>query len=152
MDNRASLMKRLVIGKSIGFLVGLSSLLLLPAVAGVQDWRLRIGVLLWYTTLGAVIGLAGVFARHPIFKIDFPWWLRGAALGAWLCFVLSLIAYDPLQAVAIGVFGPDGLLISPHWITVDGAVFGLIVDFVATKAAGEGPATVVRGDPAALAR
>jgi hypothetical protein len=35
--------------------------------------------LLWYTTLGAIIG---VFTWHPVLKLPLPWWIRAQALGA----------------------------------------------------------------------
>lgn len=142
MANPASLITRIVVGKGVGFAFGLAGLIVLPYVAGLTDWRLRLGVLFWYTTMGALVALAGVFARHPILKLEFPWWFRGPALGGWMNFVLSLIAYDTLEAVMIGVFGAGGLLESPYWIVLEGAMIGLIIDLCATKMGGEGAATV----------
>ena len=74
MFDKPSLMTRIVIGKGIGFVIGLVGFLALPWFLPEADWMLRWGVLLWYTTVGAVIGVMGVITWHPILHLPVPWW------------------------------------------------------------------------------
>jgi hypothetical protein len=138
---KPSLMTRIVVGKTVGFAFGLLAFLLLPSLMPDVGWLLRFGVLFWYTTLGAIIAVFGVFNWHPIFKIPMPWWLFAPIVGAWMNFLLALIAFDTLESVMLAVFGADGLLRSPFWISVEGAVIGFVIGYFATRFGGEGPAT-----------
>jgi hypothetical protein len=61
MFGNPSLITRVAIGKGIGFLVGLAGFVLLPYFLPEVGWLLRWGILLWYTTFGAIIGVFGVF-------------------------------------------------------------------------------------------
>ncbi len=144
MFGKPSLMTRIVVGKTIGFMIGLIAMLSLPAIYPEADWLLRWGILFWYTTFGAIIGVFGVFTYHPILKLPFPWWLRSTFLGAWLNFVLVFFAYDDMQAMMHAMFGQDGIMTSPFWFTLEGAVIGLLIGYFATRFGGEGKETVDR--------
>ena len=142
MFGNPSLMTRIAIGKGIGALVGLAGLLLLPYFLPGVDWFPRIGILLWYTTVGAIIGMFGVFTWHPVLKLPMPWWFRGPLMGAWMNFVLVFFAYDLMKAMLVSTFGPEGLFTSPFWFAAEGALFGLVVGYFATRFGGEGADTV----------
>ena len=144
MFGNPSLMTRIAVGKSIGFMIGLIGMLSLPAIYPEADWLLRWGILFWYTTFGAIIGVFGVFTYHPILKLPFPWWLRSTVLGAWLNFVLTFFAYDDMQAIMHAMFGEDGMLSSPFWFVLEGALIGLLIGYFATRFGGEGKDTVDR--------
>ena len=144
MFGNPSLMTRIAVGKSIGFMIGLIGMLSLPAIYPEADWLLRWGILFWYTTVGAIIGVFGVFTYHPILKLPFPWWLRSTVLGAWLNFVLTFFAYDDMQAIMHAMFGEDGMLSSPFWFVLEGALIGLLIGYFATRFGGEGKETVDR--------
>ena len=81
MFSNPSLMTRIAVGKLVGFLIGLIGLLSLPYFWPEADWLLRWGILLWYTTVGAVIGMFGVYTWHPILKLPMPWWVRSVRLS-----------------------------------------------------------------------
>ena len=142
MFERPSLITRIAVGKTIGFVIGLIGFFTLPYFAPEAGWLIRWGILLWYTTLGALIGVFGVFNWHPILKLPMPWWFRAPFLGAWMNFVLTFFAYDSMQAMMVAMFGADGWLTSPFWFTAEGAVVGLVIGFCATKLGGEGRETV----------
>ncbi len=144
MFEKPSLVTRIAIGKGIGFAVGLLGFILLPYIAPDQGWLIRWGVLLWYTTLGAIIGMFGVMTYHPLLKLPLPWWVRAPMLGAWMNFVLTFFAYDAMQAMMVAMFGADGALTSPFWFTAEGAVVGLLIGYFATRFGGEGIETVGR--------
>ncbi len=139
-----SLVTRIAIGKGLGFLFGLAGFISLPYFLPDAGWMIRWGILLWYTTLGAIIGMAGVFTRHPVLKLPLPWWFRAPMLGAWMNFVLTFFAYDVMSAMMIEVFGAGGLLSSPFWFTAEGALIGLIIGYAATRFGGEGKETAGR--------
>lgn len=142
MFGKPSLMTRIAIGKGIGFLFGLAGFLFLPLFLPDAGWLIRWGILLWYTTLGAIIGVFGVFTWHPILKLPFPWWFRAPLLGGWMNFVLTFFAYDVMQAMMVSLFGEAGLLSSPFWFVAEGAVIGFVIGYFATRFGGEGKETV----------
>lgn len=141
MLEKPSLVTRIAIGKTAGFVIGLTAFFALPAFAPDSGAMLRWGFLLWYTTVGALIGIFGVFNWHPILKLPLPWWFRAPFLGAWMNFVLVFFAYDQLAAL-LTASGPDGLITSPFWFPLQGAIVGLIIGFLATRFGGEGKETV----------
>jgi len=103
---------------------------------------LRFGILFWYTTLGLIIAIFGVFNWHPILKIPMPWWFRASFMGGWMNFVLVLFAYDMMENFLVAAFGQQGVFASPFWFVVEGIIVGLIIGFFATRYGGEGPETV----------
>lgn len=139
---KPSLTLRIGIGKFLGFTIGLAGFLLLPVLYENADWSLRWGILFWYTTLGAIIGVFGVYARHPVLNLPLPWWVRSPMIGAWMNFVLTLFVYRDFQAIMIAITGQSGAITSPYWFVLEGAIVGLIIGFMATKFAGEGSKTV----------
>ncbi len=144
MTLKPSLVTRIAVGKLVGLIFGLIGFFILPAF-GVDDLKIRLGVLFWYITLGAIIGIFGVLNFHPVLRIPLPWWARGLFLGAWMNFVLTLFVFDMFASIlaAHPVMG----LSSPWWFVAEGALFGLIVGGLATYIGGEGAATApVRPD------
>jgi hypothetical protein len=142
MFDKPSLTTRIAIGKGIGFLFGLAGFILLPFVLADADWLIRWGVLLWYTTLGAIIGVFGVYTRHPILKLPMPWWFRAPLVGAWMNFVLTFFAHDTMKAMMLAMFGEQGVMTSPLWFTAEGAIVGFIIGYFATRFGGEGKEAV----------
>ena len=142
MFGNPSLVTRIAVGKAIGFVIGLIGLLSLPWFLPDAGWLIRVGILLWYTTLGGLIGIAGVFTWHPVLKLPLPWWFHAPLLGAWMNFVLTFFAYGTMERVLIAAFGADSFLASPWWFTVEGALVGLLIGWAATRLGGEGPDTV----------
>ncbi len=133
-----SLVTRIAIGKGIGAMVGLLGLVFLPYFRPGVGWLPRIGIFFWYTTLGAIIGALGALTWHPVRKFPMPWWVGAPAIGAWMNFVLAFFAYDLMKAMLTSTFGPGGFFASPFWFALEGAVFGLMVGYFATRFGGEG--------------
>lgn len=81
--------------------------------------------------IGFVIFIVGAYNYIPLFKVKYPAWLRGAAVGA----LFSL-------GMAIGVFmnpemAEEATMI--FWMTIlAGSVYGLIIDSIATVLFGDG--------------
>lgn len=142
MLKNPSLTTRIVIGKGIGFIVGLTAFFFLPYFMPDGSPLLQWGVLLWYIIFGAIIGVFGVMTRIPYLNLPMPWWFRGPYIGAWLNFTLSLIAYDVLEQMLVATFGEGGLFNSPFWLALEGVIVAFVIDFFATKFGGEGSAVV----------
>jgi hypothetical protein len=142
MFGNPSLMTRIAIGKGIGFLVGLAGFVLLPHFLPDASLMLRWGILLWYTTFGAIIGVFGVITSYPVLNISLPWWFRATFVGAWMNFVLVFFAHEPMSAMMVSVFGAGGALGSPFWFVAEGAILGFIIGYFATRFGGEGAETV----------
>jgi hypothetical protein len=141
MFGKPSLMTRIAVGKLVGFIFGLLAFICIPFFLPDASAHLRWGFLLWYTTVGAVIGMFGVVDRHPMFNMSLKWWFRGPWIGAWMNFTVSLLAYDQFKALMTGFFGPEGMFTSPFWFALEGAIVGLIIGYLATRFGGEGPET-----------
>lgn len=142
MFEKPSLATRVVTGKLIGFGFGLVGLVTIPLLWPDSSWMERFAFLFWYTTVGAFIGLAGVFTRHPVLRMAMPWWFTSSVIGAWMNFVLTLFIYDRLAAMMAELVGPQGAFRSPWWFVAEGAVLGLVIGYFATRLGGEGAATV----------
>ncbi len=138
MFERPSLITRVMVAKTLGFAFGLAGLILAPYFLPDAGWLPRIGFMLWYTTVGAFIGVAGVFTWHPVLKIPLPWWIRDPGIGAWMNFVLVFFAWDMIAAAMVHTFGPGGVLQSPFWITLEGAFVGFVIGYFAHRFGGEG--------------
>nr|MDD3720475.1 hypothetical protein [Candidatus Gracilibacteria bacterium] len=135
MKIKSKLIKRVALGKAIGLVFGGIAFFVIPYIFNNSDLFLRFGVWLWYITLGAFVGIFGVMNNHPFFKMDFPFWVRGIALGGWMNFILALFIYNNLVTLMQNtVF--EGY--SPFCLIFEGMLFGLIVDYFATKYFGEG--------------
>ena len=136
---KPSLITRIVVGKGIGALVGLAGFLLLPVLWPEGDLLLlRWGILLWYTTMGAVIGAFGVLNYHPVLQLPLPWWVRAPLVGGWMNFVLVFFTYDLMAAAIQGMLG---MALSPFWFVAEGAIVGAVIGWLATKFGGEGKAS-----------
>ncbi len=65
-------------------------------------------------------------------------------LGAWMNFVLTFFAYDTLKDMLVAMLGAEGVLTSPFWLTLEGAIVGLLIGYLATRFGGAGAETVGR--------
>lgn len=145
MTMAPSLMARVGISKGLGLLVGLVGFLGLSQFAPESDTTLRFGLLCWYVTLGAMVGLIGVWTWHPVLRLPMKWWLRSSILGAWFNFTLVLLLYPALSELMTSAFGAENWLASPYWIVLEGAGVAMAIDYVATRVAGEGEALLASG-------
>ncbi len=145
MFKNPSLTTRIAIGKLVGLIIGLIGFFSLPWFWPEAPMQLRWGILLWYTTLGALIGVFGVVTRHPVLNLPLPWWCRAPLLGGWMNFVLTFFAWDAMSSMLVLTFGPDGLMTSPLWFVLEGALVGLLIGYLATRFGGEG-IKAVEGD------
>jgi hypothetical protein len=142
MFENPSLVTRLAIGKGIGFLFGLAGFLCLPYFLEDAGMMPRLGILFWYPTVGAIIGVFGVLTHYPILNLPLPWWLRSAFLGAWMNFVLVFFAHDVMSSMMVSVFSEGGMLSSPFWFAAEGAIIGFVIGYFANRFGGEGKETV----------
>ena len=138
MNHQKALVYRIGVGKAIGLVFGLLGFFAMPYFLSDPSLALRWGILLWYTTLGAVVGVFGVFSYHPVLKMPMPWWLRGFWVGAWFNFVLALSAYEQLSVLVAAAMGEYSLYASPFLLVIEGALIGLLIDYVLTRWFGEG--------------
>lgn len=127
------LVRPIGIGKAVGLLFGLAGFVLLPVLAPGSGWLLRWGVLLWYVTLGALVGMALILTRPPLSQPPMPWWLVATGLGAWMNFVLTLFAHDAMTMVMVATFGENGMMQSPFWFVAEGAIVGLVIGYAVTR-------------------
>jgi len=142
MFGNPSLITRIAIGKAIGLVFGGIGFVSLPFIWPEADLFLRWGILLWYTTLGGIIGIFGVMTYHPMLRLPMPWWFRAPFLGGWMNFVLVFFAHEQMTRLLVIAFGENALLTSPFWFVAEGAIIGLIIGYFATRFGGEGADTI----------
>jgi len=135
MFKNPSLVTRIAVGKLVGMALGLVGLMAIPYLWPDLGWMERIGFLLWYTTVGAIIGMFGVMTWHPM-------WFQSTLIGAWMNFLLTLFIYYNPTVMLVDLFGASSPFLSPFWFVADGALVGLIIGYFATRFGGEGPETV----------
>lgn len=82
--------------------------------------------------IGFVIFVVGAYNYIPLFKMKYPAWLRGAAIGAVFSLGMAMgVLMDPTMeyAEAMNIF----------WMTIAaGAFYGLVIDVTATALFGDG--------------
>ncbi len=138
MQPSKAIMYRVGAGKALGLAVGLAAFFLLPLFISEPSIMLRSALLLWYPTLGALVGLYGVFSYHPVMNFPLPWWFRGAIIGGWMNFMLTLFTQEQLCTTVIGVFGEYSPFLSPYWMVLEGAAVCVLFDYLLTRWFGEG--------------
>ena len=129
---------RFLVAVPLGIVAGL----ICVALAGQSSpeiWNVK-NPLLWTLLtdrflIGLVIGLAGAYTHHPVFGFRMPAFLRGAALGTLVSLPIAFGALTtPIEQIPTGV-----TLNFIFWATLAaGAIYGLVIDVIATKVGGEG--------------
>lgn len=133
-----SVVKRVAIGKIIGFAIGLIAAITLTFISD-SGLMLRIGIVMWYTMLGAIIGVFGIFTKHPIFQFPIRWWVRSTAIGGFMNCILVFIAYNEMHhLISSSIF--SGM--SPFILVLEGIIVGLLIGYFSTKFGGEGKETL----------
>ena len=138
MDLNTYYLKRIGCAKMVGLIVGLIAFFMIPSLWPGESMWLRVGILLWYTTFGAVIGAFGIFDHHPLLKFRMTFWFRGLVFGAWMNLVITILMHDELSLLMQQLDGVFGSFQSPFWFVIEGAVLGVVIDGIATKYAGDG--------------
>jgi len=131
-----SVFNRIIIGKSIGFVVGGLVFFLLPVFGIALEVKFGLGLWLFYIMMGAITALMGIMDHHPMLKFKMPFWIRGTIVGLSMHLMLVLLAYDQMAALVIAM---DFMgMQAPWWCLIDGAILGLFMGWAETKFAGEG--------------
>lgn len=82
--------------------------------------------------IGMVVGLAGAYSVHPMFRFPIPAWFRGTCLGTFVSLPLAT------GAMVMPAAGTDAWTV--FWLTLAaGAFYGFVIDLAASKFGGEGP-------------
>ena len=133
-----SMFSRVGIGKTLGVLYGLFVVYIAIGILPDLSTSFLIGLWFWYILIGAVVGLLGAIRFYLFFT--FKWWFRGPMIGAWMNFVLALLMVDFIPEILAKLDLTHGSFIVR--LVIEGAVLGLVMDFLATKFGGEGKESV----------
>jgi len=131
---------RMFIGVSIGAVIGVLSIALLPMFGFPLFSMFGFGTLITFVMMGFTLGLVGMFDRHPILGFKMRWWIRGTVAGFIFTLMYILLGYDSLNIIMQSNLVSWMGFSSPFWALIDGTVIGLIMGYAETKIAGEGSA------------
>jgi hypothetical protein len=133
-----SIFGRVAISKSIGAVLGGVAFFGLPLLGAESSTLFNLGIWLLTILMGAMIGFIGIMTVHPLFNFRLPFYVRGAVVGASFFLLLPLLAMDQMNAFMqleiVQWFG----LVSPWWVVLEGAVWGIILSGITTAICGEG--------------
>ncbi len=77
----------------------------------------------WYTTVGIIIAMGGIFVRYSIFKFPLQWYVRSVLVGGWLNFTVTFFNYEHFSTyVTTSII--SGFVSSLFWFVLDGIVWG----------------------------
>jgi len=138
MISQTNLTYRIGTAKLIGLLIGIAAFVSVPYFLSDVPNSFRWGVLLWYPTMGAIIGVFGIYSSHPVFSFKFPWWLRGSLIGAWMNLLLTLFMFNEISTLVAAFMGEYSRYSSAYFFVVEGAIVGLFIDFLVTRLFGDG--------------
>jgi len=133
-----SITGRIIIGKSIGFIVGIAVMLFLPMFNMPILSMFGFGTLLMFVFMGALTGFIGIIDRHPLLQFKMPWWVGGPLVGGAFILMFVLLTYDTLAPLMQSSLISWTGLKSPFFAILDGMFIGGLMAFVETKLAGEG--------------
>ncbi|MBT4989701.1 MAG: hypothetical protein HOM96_04105 [Rickettsiales bacterium] len=137
MSDPHAIIKLIVIGKFTGFFIGMIGFFSLPILIPDTSLMFLSGFVLWYTTMGAVIGVFCYINWYPILGRPISWWFISAYIGIWMNFIQTLISFDKFKEISTIIFGTNSILSSPFWFILEGAIVGLIIGCFITHFAGK---------------
>jgi len=129
---------RVAVGKTIGFLVGLLCIVLLPTFGYPGLSMFGLGTLLMFMLMGVMTGFMGQMDRHPVFDFQMPFWLRGGMVGFAFMLMYILLSYNDLTIIMQSAWVSWTGLVSPFWALIDGVTIGILMGWLETKFCGEG--------------
>jgi hypothetical protein len=116
----------MAIAKLAGLAVGLVYFFALPSLTDQIALNLRWGLLLWYLSLGAVIGLSGLALRQMMPRRRVPGWLIGAGVGLWFNFLAMVLGWQMIGELLAG-FALPAELNTPLILLPEGIVLGGLI-------------------------
>ena len=141
-SDNPSLLSRLVAGKLVGLIAGLVFFFTMPQVWPSAELTPRLGVSLWYPLVRTVIGLVGIYRRHPVLQLPMPWWVRAPLVGAWMNFVLAFFCFPVLVGLYHDLWPSLPACAAPLLPALEGVMVGAMIGAIATCISGDGPETV----------
>ena len=93
-----AILKRTAWAKTLGLIVSLVAFLGIIFTGNYASHAmLAWGILLWYPTVGAMIGLAGVMDKHPLLGKMGAW--RGILIGGSMNLLFILIGFTSIESL-----------------------------------------------------
>ena len=129
---------RMFVGVSVGFVVGVFTILMSPVFGFPLFSAFGFGTLITFVMMGFTLGLVGMFDYHPILGFKMRWWIRGAVAGFIFTLMYILLSYETIAVLMQSNLVAWTGLSSPFWALIDGVFIGLIMGWLETKIAGEG--------------
>jgi hypothetical protein len=138
MLNLKSITGRLIVGKTLGFLLGGIAFFIMPFFVPEISMQFNLGMWLLFILMGVMIGFIGIFTTHPFFNIKMPWWIHGSVVGGTFGLLLALLSYDTILIfMNLEIVQRMGFH-SPYWVMIDTTIYGLIISYVTKKISGDG--------------
>ena len=127
--NRISV-RRAAYGKVIGFLFGFIALGLMSYALPKTSWAVRFGTLFYYIVNGLLVGILSLDIEHPVFPMEFKWWITGPLFGGWITFTLILfigVEYERILTVSQSFMRHFA---APCWLIVEGIIAEWVISII----------------------
>lgn len=126
---------KIILGKLIGLSIALVYVILANIIIDEEiSLRLQVGIMLWYTTFGAIIILARiVFDNDLLITVKFPY--GSIFIGSWLNFVILMVSYEELQQIILSLFilNKSSIFSSPLLFVLEGVIIGVVIDYLVAR-------------------
>jgi len=131
----SKLINRIALWKTIGFAVWLVVFFIIPLLIPNASLMLRFAVILWYTTLWAIIWTFWVLDKYPAFNLKISYWFRWVWIWVWMNFILVMFIFDKLTLLMQWTCFE---WYSPFRIVLEWAIIWFIIDYITTKTIWDG--------------
>ena len=131
------LVRRAAYGKVIGFLFGLIALGLMSYALPETSWAFRFGTLFYYIVIGLLVGILSLDIEHPVFPMEFKWWITGPLVGGWMTFTLMLFIGDEYERILTVSQSFMRHFAAPWWLIVEGIIAGWVISMIVYRKVGD---------------
>jgi len=87
-------------------------------------------------TLGALIGMLGLYQNIPFMSVPISVWLIGGGCGAWMGRLLVLVADGAVAQLNAETLWLSGIFESPWWLVPELAFWRAMIDMIVTRVFG----------------
>lgn len=120
--------------KSVTLVLGIAAWWMLEAFSSQGADAALWPVVLWYLTIGGIVGVLNIYEYERVLNIRIAWWFRAPFSALWMNLMLIAMAPNAVEhyAVTANLLGSGSAV---GWFLTEGAVVGVVCGFVSQRVA-----------------